>query len=149
ARLWRRAPTLVLFALFYTLVLLAFPSTPWRYLYAVWPVMVLCAGAGIEWSVKAITARSSESILGALGGVALCSLVIGAARSESRAYRTRTWAQPTAAATAQIAPIVRWARAETRADDVVAADGEQVVYLFAGRRAAPLAPSTSAEYVYP
>lgn len=75
--------------------------------------------------------------------------MVGAVREEVRAYRTRAWEAPTAAATAQIAPIVRWVRSETRSTDLIASDGEQVVYLFAGRRAAPVAPSTSAEYVYP
>ena len=148
ARLWRRAPVFALFAILYTGVLLAFPYAPWRYLYAVWPVVILCIGASIELGVTTLAPRYPRRLLGLLGGAALLALVLGAARAEIRAYRTRAWQAPAAAATAQIAPIVRWVRSQTRTTDLIASDGEQVVYLFTGRRAIPVAPSTAGEYVY-
>ena len=150
ARLWRRAPVFVLFAVLYTVILLVVPFTPWRYIYAVWPILVLCVAAGIEGAIAALRSRAlPPRLLGAVAAAALAALVFGAAREETRAYRLRSWQQPAAAATAQIAPLVRWVKTETKPNDVVAADGEQLVYLFGGRVALPIAPFTAAEYVYP
>jgi hypothetical protein len=150
ARLWLRAPVFVLFAFFYTVILLVVPFTPWRYVYAVWPVVVLCVAAGIDGVMAALRSRAlPPRLLGAVAATGVAALALGAAREETRAYRLRSWQQPTAAATAQISPLVRWVKTETKPNDIVAADGEQIVYLFGGRVALPIAPFTAAEYVYP
>ena len=150
ARLWRRAPAFVLFAVLYAIVVLIVPFTPWRYVYAVWPVVVLCVAAAIDGVATALRDRSARSrFFGVLAATLLTALVLGAAREETRAYRERSWQQPTSVATAQIAPLVRWVKANTKPTDVIAADGEQLVYLFGGRVALPIAPFTAAEYVHP
>ena len=79
----------------------------------------------------------------------LAVVCIGAAREEGRAYAQRSWSRPGADATAQIAPLLRWVVARTNANDVLAVDGEQLVFLFTGRRAVPIAPFTAAEYLRP
>jgi len=150
ARLWRRAPVFVLFAVLYTLVVLVVPFTPWRYVYAVWPVVMVCVAAAIDGAVAALRTPSARSrLVGAMASVTAAALVLGAAREEMRAYRARAWQQPAAAAAEDIAPLVRWVRTATRPTDIVASDGEQLVYLFTGRIALPIAPFTAAEYVYP
>lgn len=146
-RAWRRAPVLVLFAVVYSLVLLAWPFTPWRFVYAVWPVLILFIGQA------AMLVAERPARFGNLQRIACAAAVsviaIGALRQESRAYAQRSWRQPGVTAAAQIAPLVRWVVAETKENDVVAVDGEQLVYLFTGRHALPVAPFTAAEYVHP
>jgi hypothetical protein len=153
---WRaakRAPVLVAFTVVYLSILLVWPFTPWRFVFAVWPVVVLLAGEAIAFAAevrhaetRAIPQRAAAHI-----AIALCAAIIclGGAREEVRAYGRRAWAQPGADATAQIAPLVRWVLARTNAGDVLAVDGEQLVFLFTGRKAVPVAPFTAAEYLHP
>jgi hypothetical protein len=144
----RRAPVTVGFTVVYVLVLLAWPFTPWRFLYAIWPVVVLFAGE----TVALVGKQGQRGFL--VTGRALCAAVLlligaGALREESRAYAQRSWEEPGTSAAAEIGPLVRWVSAQTMPKDIVAVDGEQLVYLFTGRRALPVAPFTAAEYVHP
>jgi hypothetical protein len=82
-------------------------------------------------------------------GLMIALVCLGAVREEGRAYSKRSWSRPGADATAQITPLLRWVVARTNANDVLAVDGEQLVFLFTGRRAVPVAPFTAAEYVRP
>jgi len=149
-RLARRAPVFVAFAVVYTLVLLAWPFAPWRFVFAAWPVVVLCIGGAIECPADAATRRTvSARALRLAAALPIVLLVAGAVREEGRAYATHSWTRPMIEAMTQIAPLVGWVRARTAPDDVVAADGEQLIYLFANRRAVPIAPFTAAEYLHP
>jgi hypothetical protein len=144
-RAWRRAQVTVLFTAVYFVVLLLWPYTPWRFFFALWPVLVLFVGE----VVQGIWANAPK--LNAVGrplALAVIALVaVGLAREESRAYSHRAWNAPADAATAQIAPVIRWISSSTNRDDVVAAEGEQLVYLFTGRRALPVARFTASEYL--
>lgn len=149
-RLSKRAPVFVAFAVVYTLVLLAWPYTPWRFVFAVWPVVVLCIGATIGLALRAPReSGAGVTTMRVAGVLALLVVCAGAARQEGRAYATHSWTRLSAEATAQIAPIVRWVNRETKVDDVVAVDGEQLVYLFTNRHAVPVAPFTAEEYLSP
>jgi len=143
----RKAPVTVLFAVLYFAILLVWPYTPWRFVFAAWPLVVLFLG-----ELAAAVLRARERLVWPVRGLAFgvaALVVVGALREETRAYATRAWMQPADAATAQIAPLVRWVAQTTSSDDVVAVEGEQLVYLFTGRHALPLAPFTAAEYVQP
>ena len=143
-RMARRAAVTVGFLAIYMVVTLLWPFTPWRFFYAVWPIIVLCIGAAAEWS-----ASVRPRVVRAAALAATTLLAVGLVRAEGRSYATRAWRTGTDQATATIAPLVRWVAAHTDSSDVVAADGEQVVYLFTGRTAVPIVPFTAAEYVVP
>ena len=146
-RATKRAPVFVAFALVYSMILLVWPFTPWRFVYAVWPAVVLFIGEAIA---LVVTWRPNWSHVPRVAVALMLAVVcIGAVREETRAYAQRSWSRPGAAATAQIAPLLRWVVARTNANDVLAVDGEQLVFLFTGRRAVPVAPFTAAEYVRP
>jgi hypothetical protein len=152
-RLLRRTPVTVVFMALYMAVVLVWPFTPWRFVFAVWPIVVLSIGEAIVGFVRSAprldnTRRSS--VVGRVIAVAV-GLVIaaGAIREEGRAYRDRTWRQGGAVATAQIGPLVSWARSHTSPGDVIAAEGEQLLYLFAVRQAVPLTTFTAIEYMAP
>jgi hypothetical protein len=144
----RRAPVLVAFAVVYGLVLLAWPFTPWRFVYAIWPIAILFVGETVALVAKQ-GADALSRIPRAAVVTALVLIAAGALREESRAYAQRSWRQPGVNAAAEIAPLVRWVSAQTTKNDIVAVDGEQLVYLFTGRQALPVAPFTAAEYVRP
>lgn len=138
----RKAPTTVAFILIYLAVLLVWPFTPWRFFYAVWPIVVVLIGETVLASRVTTTGRSI-----AIGSGVL--IVAGMVREEARAYRERSWRQGAQGATAQISPVVNWIRTHTSPGDVVAAEGEPLLYLFAGRQVVPLTAFTASEYMAP
>lgn len=142
--LCRRAPVTVCFALFYVAVLLLWPFNPWRFLYAAWPIVVILLGGAVQ---ALVALRPRRALLANTGLVTATILALGAVRQETRAYQRRAWYEPARAAAGSIAPIIRWVSTNTAPTDVVAADAEQVVYLFTGRQAVPPAPFTASEYV--
>ena len=141
----RRATVASWFLLLYLAIVLVWPYTPWRFLWAVWPVVLLCAVSG-GWQLW----RTAPSRVWRAVAVACVALpAYGMARTEWRSFATRSWSAPALQAGAQIAPLISWVGRNTKPADVVLAEGEQVISLFTGRRAAPTAPFTALEYVTP
>ena len=141
----RRAAVTSWFLALYLAIVVVWPYTPWRFLWAVWPLVLLVAAVG-AWRFW-IAARSRVWRATVLACIALP--VFGMARTESSSFATRSWSTPALRAGAQIAPLIAWVGRNTRPTDVVLSEGEQVVSLFTGRRAAPTAPFTALEYVTP
>jgi hypothetical protein len=145
-RLARRAPVTSVFIAAYMTIVLLWPFTPWRFFYALWPVVIVCIGEAIHWLADS---RPRAQLAASAGLVMTTVLALGAARAEARAYREQAWHGPARAATLAAAPLIRWVESNTRPDDVIAVEAEQVVYLFTGRRALPPQAFTAAEYVTP
>lgn len=141
----RRSAVTVWFLALYLAIVVAWPYTPWRFLWAVWPLVLLFGAAG-AWSLWSV-ARTPW--MRALVTVSVAVPAFGMARTEWRAYATRAWSTPALQAGAQITPLVAWVGRNTRPSDIVLAEGEQVISLFTGRRAAPTAPFSALEYVVP
>ena len=141
----RRAPVVLWFVVAYLAVVVIWPYAPWRFLWAVWPVVLLLAVLGGWTSWHAASRPAVRALVGA--GAAL--VAVGMARTEAHAYATRAWSEPALQAGAQITPLVAWVGRHTRPSDIVLAEGEQVVSLFTGRRAAPTAPFSAREYIVP
>lgn len=141
----RRLPATGWFLAIYLAVVVVWPYTPWRFLWAVWPLVVLFAVLGARWMWDALPVPAARTLVAAAAGL----VVFGMARTEARAYATRAWSAPALQAGAQITPLVAWVGRNTRPTDVVLAEGEQVISLFTGRRAAPTAPFSAREYVVP
>ena len=148
-RLRRRTPVTIAFVVAYFAITLVWPYTPWRFIWGVWPLLLLLgvegAAAIVRWQ-PAIT--PGRIVRYALFGV-LALLGLGVARAEVAAYRDRTWAAPVRDATQTIAPVMRWIRQNTNAHETVIADAEPLVYLFTERPAVPPVAFTAAEYVTP
>lgn len=155
ASAWRKAPVTGAFLAVYLTVTLVWPYAPWRFVWAVWPLLLLTIGEGCAtlWRyalAKAERARLSRPlVIRAIAAAPILLLAAGVLRAEAEAYATRGWSTPTREATRQIAPAMRWVADNTRTDDVVVADAEALVYLFTGRRAVPPAAFTAMEYVAP
>jgi hypothetical protein len=139
----RRTPVTVVFLLLYLGVVIAWPYTPWRFVWAVWPLVAMLAleGARTLWPAP----RALRIVAGAAAAIVGLSYL----RTELRAYATRSWRAPARQAAAQIAPVVEWVRRRTATMDAVLSDGEQVIALYTGRRAAPPIDFTAREYLTP
>lgn len=148
-RLWRRAPVTAAFLGSYMVVTLLWPYAPWRFIWGIWPLLLLVAVEGalpiVSWTPKRRSAVVVRNCLRA----ALLLLGLGVARAEVLAYRDHAWAEPIRNATRHIAPVMRWISQNTRPHEVVIADAEPLVYLFTDRPAMPPVPFTAAEYVAP
>jgi hypothetical protein len=141
----RRAPVTLWFVAAYLTVVVVWPYAPWRFLWAVWPVLLLLVALGAQWSWDAAPSRVARAFVASAAAL----VALGVVRTESRAYATRAWSAPALQAGAQITPLVVWVGRHTRPGDVVLTEGEQVISLFTGRRAAPTAPFSAREYVVP
>jgi hypothetical protein len=141
----RRAPVTSWFLVLYVAIVLVWPYTPWRFLWAVWPLVLLFVSVG-AWRLATVApSRAWQAVV-----VACLALpAFGMVRTEWTSYASRAWSAPALRAGAQIAPLITWVGRNTRPTDVVLAEGEQVISLFTGRRAAPTAPFTAREYITP
>ncbi|MEP6618204.1 MAG: hypothetical protein ABJE47_02770 [bacterium] len=143
ASFWRKAPVTILFVACYVVILLAWPYAPWRFLWCIWPLVLLLAFEG----VRTLFSASSRWRIAVAVGAALPALAV--LRTELHSYATRAWRTPALQASAQIAPALAWVRAHTAGSDVVLVEGEQVVALYTGRHAAPPISFSAAEYLFP
>jgi hypothetical protein len=139
----RRAPVTIVFFAVYLCIVLVWPYAPWRFVWGVWPIVVLLA---LEGARRLWLAAGQWRIAVAIGA-ALPLLAF--LRTELHAYGTRSWRAPARQSTAQIAPVLEWVRARTTEQDIVLSEGEQVLALYAGRKAAPPISFTARSYLVP
>lgn len=139
----RRERVTTVFLALYLAILLVWPYAPWRFLWAVWPMVMLFAMEGVRWSWE-LTGRWRlvPAMTAALPALAFF-------RTELHAYATRAWRMPARQASAQITPVITWVRANTTPADMLLAEGEPVIALYTGRRAAPPMSFTAREYLAP
>jgi hypothetical protein len=147
-RLRRRAPVTLSFLGIYVAAMLVWPYAPWRFLWAIWPLVLIVLAEGAWATFERATA---VPIAGMRGLALLCTALIalGITRAEIESYSQRTWRAPVQVAQHQIAPLVRWAAMNTQPNDLLLADDEPLVYLMTGRSALPPASFTALEYVRP
>jgi hypothetical protein len=155
-RLRRQAPVTMVFLLLYLATALLWPYAPWRFIWAIWPLLLILVGEG--WLlIAALTPRIGQKVVQGVAQravqvtalVVAAVLLVGIGRAEFETYRTRAWTLPARTAARQIAPVMRWVRRNTDRQDVVIADAEPLVYLFTERRALPPTTFTASEYVRP
>ena len=141
--LGRRAAVTIAFLSIYFAIVLVWPYTPWRFAWAVWPLVALLVMEGVRVSwVRAGRWRAAVAIGAFVPALAFL-------RTELHAYATRGWRVPARQASAQIIPVVTWVRAHAGVDDVVLTEGEPVVALYTGRKAAPPVAFTAREFLAP
>jgi hypothetical protein len=143
--LWRRMPVTLLFLAGYAAIVLIWPFNPSRFVWGVWPLLLLLVTAG------AYAARSLPSRIAPPARLALLAsfawIATGYAAYESRGIRGSWWSSIARANTARIAPAVQWALDNTAPGDVIAAEDEGAMYLYTGRRAVPVFSFTTAQYL--
>jgi len=148
-RLSRRAPITTAFLGGYVIVTLAWPYAPWRFVWGIWPFVLLLAVEGALAIVHWTPGRPLGVAVRHAMRAALLFVGLGVARAEVLAYRDRAWAEPVRNATRRIAPAMRWISQHTQPRDIVIADAEPLVYLFTQRPTLPPVAFTAAEYLSP
>ena len=144
--LWRRAPALLLFVALYFALVLVWPFSPLRFIWGVWPVLMLfpavgaCALWGSAGSVRIPRAR-------AIAGVASAMVCAGTLWFNTVGYANAWWGANARFHARRILDQLAWVGAKARADDVIGSDTEGAVYLYTGRRAVPVTSFTATEYL--
>lgn len=146
-RLYQRAPVSVASLAVYLLVVLIWPGTPDRFLWPMWPLLLIGVACGasdvIKWSTVEPSVRIARgAMLAALG---VCALLF--AQFNLGQYGSRSWENP-ARANAKLAI----AASETAAQlppGLVASEFDALVSLYTGRSAVPLLPLMAADYLRP
>jgi hypothetical protein len=142
---WRRIPVTLLFLAGYGVIVLVWPFNPSRFVWGVWPLLLLLVMAGACAAValpRRIAPPARLALLAAFAWVAL-----GYAAYETRGIRGSWWSSIARANTARIAPAVQWALDNTTPSEVLAAEDEGALYLYTGRRAVPVFSFTTAQYL--
>jgi hypothetical protein len=133
---WRRNPTLVLFPVVYLGLVFIWPYEPYRFYYAIIPVMTLMAFEGL-W-------EAAPRIRGDLPrwGIPVAAIVaavfaVNALVYHGRGHAARSWASPQTIPARAYAPLNEWIRANTNPDEVIASALDPYVHWETGRLTVP------------
>ncbi|MDB4886235.1 MAG: hypothetical protein JWN79_1673 [Gemmatimonadetes bacterium] len=149
----RRLPVTLLFLAGYLAIVALWPFPPARFLWGVWPLILLLLVAGAHRVVDASRAWRSLRVTGralVLAGAAASLWVgYGYAAYELRMARGRWWTSIPRANAARIVPAVRWTLANTAPGDLLAAEDDGALYLYTGRRTVPIRTFAVEQYLLP
>jgi hypothetical protein len=145
----RRATTALLFILFYFAIVFAWPYTPDRFMWALWPLlgMLVASGAVECWRISA----ERGAVRGVRAtGVFTCAVAVfalGCHAGYSLRGAARHWWDSAARTNADaMLPVSEWINANTAPGDVIAVDGEPFIYLHTGRTVVPVHILSTDEY---
>ena len=143
--IWRRLPVTLLFLAGYATIVLIWPFNPSRFVWGVWPLLLLVVLSGAHAAVALPSRIAPPARLALLAAFAW--VAVGYAAYESRGIRGAWWSSIARANTARIAPAVQWTVDNTAPNEVLAAEDEGAIYLYTGRRAVPVFSFTTAQYL--
>ena len=145
--LWRRAPATTLALAVYGLIVLFWPYTPARFVWCVWPFLLLLPVLGtrelLAWTPRARQMRLTR--ITALGAAAVVAL--GYAVFNIVSYRNHSWSA--SGYSERLRPLLVYVATKTPRDAVVATEAENTVYLYTGRRTVPLGSFLATDYLQP
>jgi hypothetical protein len=135
-RVWKRNPTLVLFPLIYLGLVFVWPYGPYRFYYAIVPLLTLLAFEGLWEAVPGI--RSDLPRWGSpVAAVIAAVFVINALVYQGRGHAVRAWTASQTVPARAYAPLNEWIRANTAPDEVIASGLDPYVHWETGRPAVP------------
>ncbi|MDQ3950631.1 MAG: hypothetical protein M3282_09805 [Gemmatimonadota bacterium] len=140
--LTRRAPVTALFLLGYAAIVVTWPYAPDRFLWGVWPLLLLTLALGAAAGVRGARERRANGlplVAHAALVVAAGALVLGLVRYNARGYHKAWWDTSQRALARQLLPLVDWTERNTRPGDVIASDGDPLLHLYTGRHVVPSA----------
>lgn len=157
-QLLRRAPVVALFMGAYLAVVVLWPFSPNRFLWAVWPVVGITLALGVDalWRAGLFVAqrvRGTPALV--MHGLAYAPLVVAAAMTAGYGtYNVRFFREETSNGVQSLVSnrarhLAEWVLAHTAPSDVLAADDDLLIHLYTGRRTVPVGAFTPQEYVRP
>jgi hypothetical protein len=142
-----RARVTLAFALMYASLALVWPFSPLRFVWGIWPLLVLVMLGGANRIFEFRPARQATTIARWVG-LALATIVfVGALVFNVRGYANDWWATVGRSTTPRILPQLTWVDAHTRPEDVIVAEDEGAVFLYTGRLAVPAGEFKAIQYV--
>jgi hypothetical protein len=133
----RRAPITMVFIGGFFAIILVWPFTPARFVWAIWPLLVLAFVAGAtavkDWRPSMNWMRAARVLTAAGVAVAL----IGYTTYNVRGYKGHWWSSIARDESATAGPTIVWVARNTKPSDVIATNSEVMVYLYTGRLAVP------------
>jgi hypothetical protein len=145
----RRAPVTALFVCAFFAIILVWPFTPARFVWAAWPLLVLLFVAGVV-AVRRWPRRSgAATALRVLAAVGVLVVVVGYGTYNVRGYRGHWWSSIGRDESARAGPTVVWVARNTAPDELLATNSEVMVYLYTGRPAVPATQFLPDDYLTP
>ena len=145
--LWRRAPATALCLAGYGAIVVCWPYTPARFVWCVWPFLLLLPVLGarelVTWTPRTPRLRLTKPV--ALGGAA--ALAVGYVTFNVVSFRNGSWSA--SAYAERLRPLLVYVATKTPRDAVVATEAENTVYLYTGRRTVPLGSFAATDYLQP
>jgi hypothetical protein len=133
---WRRNPPLALFPFAYLGLVFVWPYEPYRFFYAIMPLLTLLVLEGLWEAVPKI--RTDLPRWGVpVGVIATLVFAVNAIVYHSRGHVLRSWATPQTVAARAYAPLNEWIRTSTGPDEVIASALDPYVHWETGRTAVP------------
>ena len=142
---WTRARVMILFVTFYLAIVLVWPFSPLRFVWGIWPLMMLLPAAGIATAWHTAVVRQGSLGRGTLVAASVV-LALGIASFNARGYANAWWSSNARFHARRVLPQLAWVARSTQPEDIVAADAEAAVYLYTGRQTVPITSFTAAEY---
>ena len=145
ARRWKAA---FFFTVFYVALVLVWPFSPLRFIWGIWPLIMLMAVAGARYLWNARPGEASPNRALRLVGAAAGVLVfVGAAVFNVRGYANAWWATVGRSIGPRIQPHLIWTAQHTDSADIIAAADDGAIYLYTGRKAVPVSAFTAGQYL--
>ncbi|HSA57075.1 MAG TPA: glycosyltransferase family 39 protein [Gemmatimonadaceae bacterium] len=137
-RLVRHAPVSVVFLLAYGAAVLVWPFDANRFLWAVWPGVVLAVWQGVTWIWHWRGTTGSARVLRIAALALSLAPAAGFLVYNARGYRGQWWASIQRDGGQHARPLVEWVAGNTEIGDVVATEADLIVHLYTGRRTTPV-----------
>lgn len=135
--LFRQARVTALFICAYVAILLVWPFTPARFMWAIWPLFIIAFVAGVlaikEWQSSSAWRPPVRGALAVGAGLSLAGYLI----YNARGYSGRWWSSIARNAVSVAAPTVNWVARNTSPNALISTNAELMVYLYTGRAAVP------------
>jgi hypothetical protein len=142
----RSARVTALFFAAYLGVILLWPFTPARFVWGVWPIVLLICAAGVHGVVRwRPTTRVTNAARMAVAASVLC-MFAGYGVYSVRGYRGRWWSSIPRSTAPLVGPSILWALEHTKPTDIVATVDEPMMYLYTGRLAVPVSRFSADDY---
>jgi len=133
---WRRNPALAVFPVAYLALVLVWPYEPYRFYYAILPLLTLLAFEGLCEAVPRIQADLPRWGV-PVGAIVLCVFAVNALAYHARGHAERSWATPQTVPARAYAPLNQWIRDNTAPGTVIGAALDPYVHWETGRPAVP------------
>lgn len=148
-RMGRAAPVTLLFLALYFAIVIAWPYSPTRFLWCVWPLLVALPLLGLRalwrWELPVrVPRRVRVWVL-----VAAAVPAVGYVRYNVRGYRNAWWETIPRTRGEQLRDVVMKVRAATPPHAVLAGTDDAALYLYTGRQAVSSGPLAAAAFLHP